>query len=111
MSGVKTAFLCSLMLLGGLLQAAGVCRIYLDPAAECGTFISRKGYWSLSARSEIRLAYDKENIILKGVLYAPAGKKFSCKGKRTTIWLFSEEVSLSFNFPLPDRRASIITLL
>ena len=99
MSGViKSGFLCFAMFLGVMLQAAVPCRIYLDPAAECGIFTARKGHKSFSERSVIRLSYDRESLVLEGTLYAPEGKKFSCKGKKDDdLTLFNGSV---FEFQL-----------
>lgn len=82
MSGVKLLFVCYAMLAGVLLRASEPCRIFLDPAAECGAFIARKGVCSLSEPSRIRLSYNKDGIVLEASLYPPPGKKFSCKGKK-----------------------------
>ena len=71
----------AILLLTAVVSQASPVRLYLAPSAECGTFITLIGDFSVMPESECKLSYTSDALRLDAVLRKPEGEEFIATGK------------------------------
>ena len=71
----------SILLLSALVSQASPVKLYLAPSAECGTFITLIGDFSVMPESECKLSYTDDALRLDAILRKPDGAEFIATGK------------------------------
>ncbi len=71
----------SILLLTTLVLQASPVRLYLAPSAQCGTFITLIGDFSVMPESECSLSYTDDALKLDAILRKPEGNEFIATGK------------------------------